>query len=169
MKNRSIIEWEKIQNNANYQTKFIAGETNFDKAVEILEQKMSWVGLTEENADSLCSFKQHFGLKNFYYDTQGTNASLADKKEKEKVQKKFGDFINEQNQIDIRLYNYVKNNLWPRFKVENIDECKERSGKMKPIRDFNMLMFQLQRQTKVRNTNLNLKNLNRFYTRWFKK
>jgi hypothetical protein len=130
---------------------------------------MSWVGLTEENADSLCSFKQHFSLKNFYYDTQGTNASLTDKEEKEKIQKEFGDFIKEQNQIDIKLYNYVKEKLWPKYKPEIQDGCKERSGKLKPFRDYNLLMFQLQRQMKLRHEALNLKNLKRFYTRWFKK
>jgi hypothetical protein len=39
MKNSSIIEWDKFYNFSNYQTRFIAGENNFDKAVELLEKK----------------------------------------------------------------------------------------------------------------------------------
>ena len=41
MKERNIVEWEEVEGYGNYQTKFIAGEDNVDKAIEILETKIN--------------------------------------------------------------------------------------------------------------------------------
>lgn len=128
MRNSSIIEWEKLEHNSNYQTKFIAGETNFDKAVEIIETKMKWVGLTEEFENSLCSFKTCFELKNFSYKDKVTNSTPASLERKQKVAEEYTEFINEKNVIDLRLYNYVKKNVYPKFKM-NVDENYTGSGK----------------------------------------
>lgn len=166
MKNSSIKEWEKLENYSNYQTKFIAGEENLDKAIEIIENKMKWVGLTEELENSFCSFKKEFGLKNFHYDLGVTNPNLALKKEKQQVADHYSDFIEEQNQIDQKLYAYVKENIWPRFKVDNLEGCNHDGGKLR--RSLNTAMFQVNRQLKYKPTAINLKNLKRFYNRWYR-
>jgi len=57
MKEKNIVEWEELEGFSNYQTKFLAGEDNVDKAIEILETKFSWLGLTEEYEISMESFK----------------------------------------------------------------------------------------------------------------
>lgn len=97
MRNKSIVEWERIDNCSNYQTKFIAGEENLDKAIEILENKMQWVGITEELENSLCSFKNFFKFKDFVYEIKPTNQSLTDFEERKQVADQYADFIQQQN------------------------------------------------------------------------
>jgi len=108
MQDKSIVEWEKIESYSNYQTKFIAGELNLDKAIEILETKMSWVGTANSYSESLLAFRGFFGLDHLYTNSSKTNASLAKKQVKEETWNKYGDFISEQNQIDSQLYKYFE-------------------------------------------------------------
>ncbi|HET8804198.1 MAG TPA: hypothetical protein VFM72_06430 [Aequorivita sp.] len=166
-KNDSIIEWERIENNANYQTRFIAGEANFDKAVEILETKMEWVGITEEFENGLCSLKNHLELKKFHYESNVTNRSRSESDRKQEVLHDYSEFIEEKNQIDLKLYDYVKRNIWPKYKVDNFDDCNGK-GKAKIIRSTNMALFQINRQLKYRTIDLNLQNIKRFYNRWYR-
>jgi len=67
MKEKGIVEWEELEGFSNYQTKFLAGEANYDKAVEILEKKMNWVGYAGEFEASMYSFKRHFNLTDFHF------------------------------------------------------------------------------------------------------
>lgn len=166
-KNNSIEEWERIENNANYQTKFIAGEVNFDKAVEILENKMAWVGITEEFENGMCSLKQFLGLKKFHFEKKIINKRRVAPQQKIITMQNHREFIEEMNQVDIRLYEYVKNNIWPRFRYEDVNDC-DNSGKSKMIRLKNMVLFQINRQLKYSTETLNLKNVKRFYERWYR-
>jgi len=167
MKDKSIVEWEKIENYNNYQTKFIAGETNLDKAIEILETKMAWVGTANHYDESLLSFKGFFGLHDLCTSGDKINASLAREEMKKETIKKYGDFISEQNQIDQRLYDYFENHLWPKFKTHK-DQVNPAREKPQIIRSFNTIQFQLIRQLKFSSTQLTYKNVVRFYNRWYR-
>lgn len=167
MKDKSIVEWEKLEDYSNYQTRFIAGEDNVDKAIEILETKFSWLGLTEEYEKSMMSFKNCFDLNHLHIETTATNTNLADKDTKKDVHESHSEFITEMNQNDIRLYEYIKSEIWPKYKALAFD-----NGLVKPKgrirRELNTLMFHIYRQLKVNETELNLKNLKRFYNRWYR-
>lgn len=168
MKNSSIVEWEKIENISNYQTKFIAGEDNFDKAVEVLENKIKWVGLTEEYEESLHSFKSFFGLDDFCFEINVTNSNLAKDEMKEKVWEDYSDFIYDKNETDIRLYKYVKENIWPKFRIENFHKPQNVKGKNVITRKVNTVLFHLNRQLKFGTSEINYQNIKRFYKRWYR-
>jgi len=167
MKTGSIEEWEAIENYANYQTKFIAGEENVNKAIDILEAKMDWVGLTEDFLAGLCSFKQHFALEGLYVSNSKANTSLANQADRNLVFSNFASFIEEKNELDVQLYQYVKENIYPRFKLDDPSSFLEK-GRPLVYRNVNMIRFQINRQLKYRTTELNLQNLNRFFTRWYR-
>jgi len=168
MKDHSIIEWEKLENYSNYQTRFIAGEENFDKAVEIIEEKISWVGLTEKYEESIASFKSHFDLSDFYYEVDFTNTNLADKEVKKSVHNEFTDFIAEKNSIDKRLYEYVIKHIWPKYKIERSDDRRNENGKNTFTRKKNTILFHINRQLKFKTSDINMKNVKRFYNRWYR-
>lgn len=166
-KDLSIIEWERSNNFSNYQTKFIAGENNFDKAVELLETKIKWVGLTEEYKESLNSFKSNFNLNDFHFNIERSNTSLADKEMKESVHSEYSEYIQENNENDIKLYNYVKNNIWPKYKLTELKDSEFNSGKSKFTRNINTVLFHLNRQINFRTSEINLTNIKRFHKRWY--
>ena len=167
MKNNSIVEWEKVENYKNYQTRFIAGETNLDKAIEILETKMAWVGTADHYDESLLAFKGFFGLHDLCTSGRKTNTSLAREDVRKETVKKYSEFITEQNQTDLQLYEYFRNHLWPKFKSHK-NQVKPVREKPQIIRSFNTIQFQLSRQLNFSSTQLNYKNLIRFYNRWYR-
>jgi hypothetical protein len=77
MNNKNIIEWEKIDMCSNYQCKFISGEANAQKAIDIIENKFEWVAITEEYEDAVESFKAHFKLGDLYISNEVMNRSTA--------------------------------------------------------------------------------------------
>jgi len=170
MKEKSIVEWEELENYSNYQTKFLAGEDNVDKAIEILETKFSWLGLKEEYETSMVSFKARFGLHDLYIDTRATNTNLANKDTKKEIHEAYSEFITEMNQNDTRLYEYVKNEIWPKYKKLAVNGENKISDKPKGRirRELNTIFFQINRQIKVNKSEINLRNLKRFYNRWYR-
>lgn len=168
MKSHSVQEWEKIEGYANYQTKFIAGESNAEKAIDIINEKLHWVGITEEFDQGVMSLKHHLGLRGFSSAPVVRNSSLAGKRQKSEILETDGDFLESINQEDQKLYDYVKSEIWPKFKIDSDrkDEDRSISGFQ---RELNMFLFQLKRQTTYKTSNLTLKNLVRFYNRWYRK
>ena len=168
MKDKSIVEWEKVDQNSNYQTKFIAGEANAQKAIDIIEEKFSWVGLTEEYDKAVESFKAYFKLDDLFVEQKVTNRSLSGNDEKNRVKREYSDFIQEMNTEDQILYDYIKKNIWPKFKDLKADKTvKTKYNSLE--RKLNMLSFQIDRQRKFKPTEINTKNLIRFYKRWYRK
>ena len=167
MKKKNVIEWESIEGFSNYQTKFLAGEVNLEKAISVLESQMAWVGRTEEFECSMCSFKRHFGIDDFYIDMTRTNSSLAGTSLKNSIFAKHFDFINDMNQVDSELYKYFLANIWPRYRIDNFRTVSKK-GKSKLSRVINVAEFQFMRHTRLRPTRVSLKNLKRFWRRWIK-
>lgn len=167
MEDKSILEWEKIEKYSNYQTKFIAGELNLHKAIEILETKMAWVGNSDAYDDSILSFKGFFKLDNLNTSNKKTNTSLAKQEMKKKVSEKYSEFIVEHNEVDRQLYEYFLENIWPKFAAY---KHEVNPGRTKPqiLRSLNMLRYQVTRQLKFAPTQLTYKNLVRFYNRWYR-
>jgi hypothetical protein len=166
MKTKSILEWEGIQDYRNYQTRFIAGEECLQKAIEILEQKMVWVGITEEFDDGLASLAQHFGWRSIDLSRKPVNKNLSYANKKDAVMTEHGDFIEHMNEIDQKLYEYVCREIWPKLRLETDVEF-DNKPKSRLSQELNMLRWQITRQTKFHTEDVNLKNLKRFFRRWY--
>lgn len=169
MISKSIEEWEEITNNQNYQTRFLAGEENLDKAIEVLENKMNWVGITEEFEEGIKSLNYYLQIKKLVIseDQKKINRNLAQNNKKEKVLDKYSDFIEEKNNLDIELYRYTKKNIWPTYKM-SADEIIDDKPLSEIKQLFNLLHWQFIRQTKFRTSEININNIKRFYKRWLR-
>jgi hypothetical protein len=169
MPSKTISEWEKIEKCANYQCKFLSGEANAQKAIDILETKFDWVGLTEEYKSGIVSFKNKFELNNLYVEEKKSNKSLANNEFKNKVKQEYKEFIIENNVEDRKLYEYVKTNIWSKYSnIENTKSGKENLKSNSITRKINFIEFHIDRQIKFTETEINLKNIRRFYNRWMK-
>lgn len=167
MKEINIEEWEKIDHNSNYQCKFISGEANAQKAIDILETKFEWVGITEAMENGVDSLKAYFDLKEFYFQNKSTNKGLADKTEKEMMRNNYADFIAHMNLEDKKLYDYVKQNIWPRYKDVKTDiENKYKPNLIKM--NYNTLTFHIDSQLNFNKAKISKNNILRFYKRWVK-
>ena len=167
MKAVNIVEWEKVEQLSNYQCKFISGEANAQKAIDVLENKFDWVGITEEFEIGIDSFKTHFGLENLYFDYKITNSSTAELENKKRTKIKYEGFIKEMNQEDQILYDYVKKEMWPRFNNQNLSKSvKFKTNTLQ--RNFNTLNYHINDQLKFKETKLTWNNIKQFYLRWYR-
>ncbi len=104
----------------NFQTKKIAGSDDAERAITILKDKFFLVGLTEE-FDTFLLLLQHKLLPfkfNPCYKPQNTAANKKQYNElRHSLLTKFGDMIKERNSSDIKLYRYVRDELFPEEKA----------------------------------------------------
>ena len=111
-------EW--IQNDwvRNYQTKRIAGVADLETAIEVIGKQDIFVGLTDRFDESMVLFK---GLRapnldisyrrvNVAADNTLTQRLLSDERTRE--------MIEAANLVDLQLYEYVRNQWYPRFQAE---------------------------------------------------
>ena len=122
----SIIEWEKRFSMGNYQVRFLAGEENLQKAIDILNQKIKWVGITEKFEESCCSFKNYLGEDDFHIELKRTNSSLSNRDEINEILFENQEFILENNQLDADLYRYILTDVWPEQAKRISIECDKR-------------------------------------------
>lgn len=93
----------------NAQVRMISGihdksEFMLEKAIENIDNHFSFIGLQEEFDKSLIILKQLYNLKVPYYKKMNVGSKINC----QVVNKKAENFINEQNEADIVLYNYCK-------------------------------------------------------------
>ncbi|MCF7886003.1 MAG: sulfotransferase family 2 domain-containing protein [Candidatus Marinimicrobia bacterium] len=99
----------------NWSTKMIAGEANFEKAKNLLIKKYSLVGLTQHFDKSVEMFEKISPYKvNINY-TKRIVARKNHIKNKILNDKQKIATIKKHNREDIKLYNYVKNELFPQY------------------------------------------------------
>lgn len=112
-----LEEWVQKNRLENLQTKMISGEDNADKAISILEKRFSFIGLTEkfdESVNALEYFLEfHYGIKlNTRYKLQ--NKAKDNNIKKELINKKESyEMLKYYNRNDLKLYEYVIENLFP--------------------------------------------------------
>lgn len=122
----SLMERMENPDEQNYQTKFIAGEENLEKAKLILQKKIDFVGLVEEYDLSLLVIRSMLENKlNIYYEKRNVG-----KKYKEEIPPETLRKIQESNQLDIELVRFARENI---FKNQ-VD--KYLSDPEKELRDF---------------------------------
>jgi len=109
----SFEEWIKDENKHNMQTKRIAGEEDVEKAKKILRDSYSFIGLTERFDDSLklLSIISPEKLK-FKYKKKLIAPSNAIKNELI-ASPETNKILQDTNKLDIELYKYVKEELFP--------------------------------------------------------
>ncbi len=102
----------------NWQTRMLTGTDDVSEAIRVLENKQVLVGLVEQFDESLLLAKGllapdlniAYERKNVASNKTLANQLLADKRTRA--------ILEEQNQADLQLYSYVKNELYPAFKAQ---------------------------------------------------
>ena len=102
----------------NWQTRMLTGTDDVSEAIRVLENKQVLVGLVEQFDESLLLAKGllapdlniAYERKNVASDKTLANQLLAHKRTRA--------ILEEQNQADLQLYTYVKNELYPAFKAQ---------------------------------------------------
>lgn len=116
-----IEKWAKKYARSNWQVKWIAGEEDFDAAKQILEEKFVFIGLTEKFNESLIGLKgviqNNFDITYGKPKMQVRDDSLKNELLVEKYESLYP-FYKEQNDLDIKLYDFVKDKLYP-IQVKN--------------------------------------------------
>lgn len=112
-------EWIALHQ-SNLQTQRIAGCQNAERAIEILQQRVGFVGLVEEFNDSLLMWREWTGKSGLNIAYRPLNVSAEGKFRRPKILRKMmtedpaiARLVTEANAEDQRLYAYVRNELFP--------------------------------------------------------
>jgi len=104
----------------NLQTQRIAGCQDADRAIEILQQRVGFVGLVEEFNDSLLMWREWTGKSGLRIAYRPLNVSAEGKFRQPKVLRQMmaedpevARLVTAANAEDQRLYTYVRNELFP--------------------------------------------------------
>lgn len=108
----------------NHQTRYISGksEPDLQQAKDNIKNHFAVVGLTEMYNESLYLMKKSLGWKNIYYTKQNITKK---RKGINEVSKEIISKIEENNQLDIELYKFVKNDLLNNLKSLNRNDKAE--------------------------------------------
>lgn len=108
-------EWIQKDWTRDHQTKMIAGSADINKAIQIIHDKNIFVGLTESFAESILMLKA-LRIENLNISYQAVNvARKNDIAEHLLSNESTRQMLIEANQVDLELYSYVKNKLYPTF------------------------------------------------------
>lgn len=111
-------KWIQQESSRNHQTKWIAGVDDVDEAIRIIRDKGIFVGLTERFNESMVLLKGLLaGDLNISYRRVNVASSNAIKQrllETESTRQ----MLTEALEADLKLYDYVKNELYPTFQTE---------------------------------------------------
>ncbi len=116
----------------NWQTNRIAGDNDLDKAKYFLSNRFDFVGLTERYNESLIILKQLLGVESFQIQYSRANTSDKNKKLKNIDLIRFNELpdeiknrIVENNKLDLELYDFVKNVVFPTYESEYKGDLKQ--------------------------------------------
>ena len=110
---KDVVSWGEKFQRCNWQVKWLAGEENLEKAKEVVHKKLVFVGVVEHFDESLHLMNQRLNTsldisyrapKMVVLDNTLKQRLLADGKVR--------GFAASQNQLDVRLYNYVLDNTF---------------------------------------------------------
>jgi len=149
--NMPIKDWASKYERSNWQVKWIAGEEDLEAAKQIIREKFIFIGLTERFNESLNIFKillsHNFNLQ---FDVNYSQPKMVarDNSLKKKLLiddiAELNEFYLEQNDLDIKLYDFVLEHFFEN-QLQNIDQ----NIITKNNRDFknfaNLNLFKLKR------------------------
>jgi len=103
----------------NRQVRYLAGGDDLDAAKQILRERFRFVGLMEHFDQSLLLLRRRLELPGFRVDYRRPKNTASQRKGeiRKRIQDNFGNYrqwILENNALDIQLYEYVKQEIWPR-------------------------------------------------------
>ena len=112
-------DWMTKFNRKNRMVNWIAGENNLEKAKEIIEKKIKFIGITEKFDESLILLKEKFNFKSIsYVRRMKTRDPLLISNITNNLTR-FEDQIMLNNSLDFELYHYVLNKIFP-AQIESI-------------------------------------------------
>ena len=115
-----LVSWGKNFNRGNWMVKMIAGEEDVLAAIQIMEEKFSFIGFTEHFYDSLFLLKECLELERFEVVKTTSKMTTKDASLKKQLYSQinvYEEFINESNALDIELYNHFYNKF--RYHLES--------------------------------------------------
>jgi len=143
------VEWE---THHNHQLKMISPNVDVDEAIKLLETKNVFVGLTEHFDESLVMMQKLFcpeldiayRRKNTAEDNTLAKSLLQDEKSREQIREMYAK--------EFPLYEYVRNEIYPRYRQE-----------YGPSLDQDVARFQSHGRQRVNNLNLVMNRLHRTF------
>jgi len=147
--NENFRDWmrSKRRELRNYQTKFIAGEENLEKAKNILEYTYNFVGFVEEFDTSLLLMKNLLDLPSL--DIRYKRRNIGSYNKKDFFQDDLEEKIVDENRLDIALYNFAVKEIFEKQKqIYNGDLKKDlkefktanQNYRTKKIKNFQYLL-----------------------------
>lgn len=121
------IDWsiQEFVNNSrfnNWQTYRIAGEKNFMKALDYVNNRFDFIGITEKYDESLLILKQLIGKNSFNIHYKKENSIISKSNRNEYKIIKYDELnadlqnkIKENNKYDIELYDHILNNIYSKY------------------------------------------------------
>ncbi len=148
--NLPIEDWAAKFNRSNWLVKWLAGEENFEKAIQIIDDKFIFVGLVEDFDNSLKQMKSIFESKiDISYnkprmvvrDNELKNQLLVER------YKELLPLYNEQNELDIKLYNYIRDVVYKKQQdqIQKLHETSDLNAYYSSNPKMNEYMFKLKR------------------------
>lgn len=116
-KQPALEEW--VAKISNELCRAICGEANSDYAIEMIETRIGFVGMTETFNESMLLWKKWTGLPDLdlIYLPKNIAKSYSTKDKILNDPEAMG-FIREQNQEDLKLFEYIRENVYPRQKAD---------------------------------------------------
>jgi hypothetical protein len=112
-------EWIETPGFRNVQTQRLAGEVNVDQAIKVLDERVGFVGLVEEFDESLVMLRNACPLNGLDIRYSPTNvAENSQIKHRLLLNPKTRQLLEDANESDLSLYDYVKNDVFPQQKEE---------------------------------------------------
>jgi hypothetical protein len=114
---QSAEEWLAEPIFRNWQTRQIAGEEDLAAARQILEQKFAFVGLLEQFAQSVHAMGVCLGVPNLEVPRSGPQNRARSEATRRRIEDEFArheDVVLHNNELDLRLYSFVRDELYPR-------------------------------------------------------
>ncbi len=94
---------------SNFQTRRIAGEDNLQKAIDLIEERVRFVGLVERFDESLIGMREEFSEYDLKIDYRRQNSARDNTlKEEIKANESLMELLHEKNQLDLDLCAYVE-------------------------------------------------------------
>jgi hypothetical protein len=113
-RNRTFEDFLNIERLQNFQTKKYSASGSLEEAKEVLANKMFLIGFVEE-FDEFLVLLRHY-LKPMQFNPFYQRKNLARNKVPiDNLAEKFHDRIIENNQLDQQLYEFAKNEIYPKF------------------------------------------------------
>lgn len=126
---KSFEDWVTDKSRYNAHVKMIAGSEDLERAKSLLAEKYTFVGLTEKFRESLHALTYYLPYKLDINHVKRKNvASNNDIKNTILSNPKYVEMLKQANNLDIELYKFAKEKLYPQF-IEKIPENFENNSK----------------------------------------